>query len=256
MPLQNSRLHTVWMTIRGRRVRCRILDTPRTFGPPLLLVHGLAGSASVWGPFIKRLRNCGYTALAPDLPGSGYSDGSEGPLGVDGMADWIAELLEARGISQTHVVAHSLGSQVALALARRHPDRVARLVLAGPTLGHQISIWRYALGAVDVFREPPIFNLLAAWMFAQMGPQRYWEAVRHMHRDNPLRDISLVHAPCLVLRGTHDAVIPETSARNFAAQLPHGVFEPIPGAPHVAPYATPDALISLALPFLDTLRRL
>jgi pimeloyl-ACP methyl ester carboxylesterase len=61
---------------------------------------------------------------------------------MEELADWAARFLDAQGIARAHVAGNSMGGQVALALARRHPTRVGGLVLAGPTMGrHLIPAW-------------------------------------------------------------------------------------------------------------------
>jgi pimeloyl-ACP methyl ester carboxylesterase len=47
------------------------------------------------------------------------------------MADWVERFATASGLDRLHVVGHSMGTFVALELARRHPDLVASLTLCG-----------------------------------------------------------------------------------------------------------------------------
>lgn len=255
----SDRRRVVWRDVQGRRVRCRLVDPAKSgtenasLSAPLLLLHGLAGSSDAWGPLLRSLEHEGLDrpVLAPDLPGYGRSPGPPGALGVDDLADWVAGLLDVMGFERAHVAAHSLGCQVALALARRHPDRVGGLVLAGPTTGRRLMPgWRYGLGLVNSFREPPLYKITALRMYLQMGPVHYLSTVRQMLADDPLAGIDAVQAPCLVLRGEHDPIIPESVARRLALLLPRGAFLPVPGAAHVVQYSQTDAFRRLALAFL------
>jgi pimeloyl-ACP methyl ester carboxylesterase len=69
-----------------------------------------------------------------DLPGFGLSGDPGRVLGVAEHADHLAAWLEAGGLPPVAVLGNSFGCQVAVELAVRHPDRVAGLVLVGPTM--------------------------------------------------------------------------------------------------------------------------
>ena len=257
--MRNDRRRVVWHTVGGRRVRCRIVSPARpgtehdTLSHPLLLLHGLAGSSDAWGRLLLSLNRQGLNrpVFAPDLPGYGRSPGPPGALGIEPLADWVAGLLDVLKVERVHVGAHSMGCQVALALARRHPDRVAGMVLAGPTTGRRLMpAWRYGLGIVNSHREPLAYKVTALRMYLEMGPVHYLSTIRQMLADDPLTDIGAVQAPCLVVRGEYDPIIPERVARTLASRLPRGVFLPVPGAAHVVQYSQTAAFRRLALSFL------
>lgn len=257
--MATDRRHVVWRDVQGRRVRCRIVEPAKpgtehtSLSDPLLLLHGLAGSSDAWGPLLRSLVREGLNraVLAPDLPGYGRSPGPPGAFGIDALTDWVVGLLDVMELGRVHVVAHSMGCQVALALARRHPERVGGLVLAGPTTGRRLMPgWRYGLGLVNSLRESLLYNITAFRMYLQMGPVHYLSTVRQMLAADPLDGISSVRAPCLVLRGEHDPIIPEAIARRLALLLPRGAFLPVPGAAHVVQFSQTAAFRRLALAFL------
>lgn len=257
--MRNSRRRVTWLTVAGQRVRCRIVD-PAPAGTehdalsyPLLLLHGLAGSSDAWGRLLLSLTSQGlnHPVFAPDMPGYGRSPGPPGALGMEALADWVAEMLTVMKVERVHVGAHSMGCQVALALARRHPGRVAGMVLAGPTTGRSLMpAWRYGLGMVNSHREPLAYKVTALRMYLEMGPVHYLSTIRQMLADNPLLGIEAVQASCLVVRGEYDPIIPEHVARALASRLPRGVFLPVPGAAHVVQYSQTAAFRRLALAFL------
>src|SRR5437868_1910136 len=136
-----QRFHIQTRVVDERLVRCRTVQPVRSNGGPaplrlpLLLLHGLGCSAEVWEPALRCLADHGLDqpVWAPDLPGCGHSPGPPDALGMEELADWAARLLDALAVPRAHVVAHSMGSQVTMALARRHPERVGGIVLVGPT---------------------------------------------------------------------------------------------------------------------------
>jgi len=98
---------------------------------------GNAGEAEAWWPALDApdlVDPKQHTVLAPCWPGNGstwrgFDDGVLPPLSALGLADLIAAWLD--GIGCTAPVTYlgaSLGGLVGIALAVRHPDRVARLV--------------------------------------------------------------------------------------------------------------------------------
>ncbi len=99
-------------------------------GPDVLLVHGYASSLKVWDDVRDQIC-AGRRCTSLDLPGFGLSDKREGDYSPEALAEVLAAVMDARGITRTDVVAHSWGSSVALALALAHPKRVRRIVLTG-----------------------------------------------------------------------------------------------------------------------------
>jgi 2-hydroxy-6-oxonona-2,4-dienedioate hydrolase len=258
--MKANRCRTQWITLDHRPVRYLLLapsaerDSPTTLGLPLLLLHGLGCSADAWRPSLRCLERQGLTqaALAPDLPGYGRSLGPPEALGMAELADWVTDFLDAQGIDQAHVAGNSMGCQVALALARRHPTRVGGMVLAGPTAGEQFTPWwRSLLGLVlDGGREPLLYRALLLRMYAQMGPWRYLQTVRKMLADDPVAQGAAVKASCLVVRGERDPIVPDPDARRLAAALPEGRFTTVYGAAHAVQFNTPAIFIPTTMAFL------
>lgn len=103
-------------------------------GPPeLVLLHGGAQNAHTWDTVALALER---PLVAVDLPGHGHSDGPAPDAGsVDDLAADVAVVVEALAGTAQAVVGMSLGGLTALALARRSPGLVRRLVLVDITPG-------------------------------------------------------------------------------------------------------------------------
>ena len=97
-------------------------------GEPVVFLHGLGGSRTSWEPQLAGL-SAGFRCVAWDMPGYGVSAPVE-PLTFASIADSVARLLDAAGVERAHLVGESFGGMHALHTALRHPERVARLVLA------------------------------------------------------------------------------------------------------------------------------
>jgi 3-oxoadipate enol-lactonase len=102
-------------------------------GPAVLLLHGWSVTADV--NFFTAYSALGaYRVVAPDHRNHGRGLRSEAPFSIDDCADDAAALLATLGIDRAVAVGYSMGGSVALSLARRHPDKVAGLVLAATAL--------------------------------------------------------------------------------------------------------------------------
>ena len=226
---------------------------PAPPGPlPMILLHGLGCSAEAWEPTVAVLAERRVGAVyVPDMPGFGRSPGPTKALSIVELADWLARVMDALGLQKADLAGNSLGGQVLLALARRHPARVGRLVLVGSTVGGQyISLARYAAGLVlDGIQEPPRYAAVLVRMYAQMGFVRYVQTTFAMIADEPLEQTSDIHAPCLVLRGERDGIIPDALARRLAAALPNGQFRRLSGTAHAMEFSRPREFTEIALSF-------
>jgi pimeloyl-ACP methyl ester carboxylesterase/nucleoside-diphosphate-sugar epimerase len=89
-------------------------------GTPIVYLHGLPLNGDSWDAVRSHLDN---PAIIPDLPGMGRS----GTVEAIGQA-WLDRLVTEPAV----LVGHSLGAGIALAFARRHPDKVKALVLVSP----------------------------------------------------------------------------------------------------------------------------
>ena len=249
-----------WSSVDGRKVRVLVAPPQSATGEnplhlPVLFLHGLGCSAEVWEPTIDEMADRGLCCpvVAPDMPGYGLTPGPPEAMGIDELADWTVRFLNVRGIERVHVAGNSMGCQVALAMARRHKDRVAGVVLQGPTTGDRlVPPWRYIVGLVgDGFQESPRYNLRLMKMYTQMGPRRYFATVRKMLEDDPLTDAKNTTAPILVIRGGKDAIVSDKIARQLAAALPDAVYVPLDSAAHAIAYNQPDAFTDAMVTFLQ-----
>ena len=96
-------------------------------GPPILIAHGLFGSARNWGAIARRLSET-RRVLAVDMRNHGQSAWAT-PHRYPEMAADLAEVIAANGGS-ADVIGHSMGGKAAMMLALRHPGAVRRLIVA------------------------------------------------------------------------------------------------------------------------------
>src|SRR5215831_8571387 len=120
-------------------------------GTPVLLLHGSASSSAMWTPVISALKSR-FRLLAPDLIGYGRTDPwPDGyVLGLDDELRLIAPLVEHLP-GGVHVVAHSYGGVVALALARAGRVGIRSLTLIEPVAFHMARSDAQAWAEVERF---------------------------------------------------------------------------------------------------------
>ncbi|SHI88790.1 alpha/beta fold hydrolase [Wenxinia saemankumensis] len=95
---------------------------------PLLVAHGLFGSARNWGVIARRMSDRG-PVHAVDMRNHGASPRADSQ-GYDDMAGDLADTIEALGAGPVDLLGHSMGGKAAMVLALTRPDLVARLIVA------------------------------------------------------------------------------------------------------------------------------
>src|SRR5262245_55241067 len=91
----------------------------------LVLVHEMGGTMESWDEVVPRLVP-GRRLLRYDTRGAGMSQKIRGDLHIDTMADDIAALLDALGITGKVALAGvAVGAATALHFAARHRDRTS-----------------------------------------------------------------------------------------------------------------------------------
>jgi pimeloyl-ACP methyl ester carboxylesterase len=123
------------LSIHDQRVTYRTAGS----GPVVLLIHGMAGSATTWRQVMPGLAQR-FTVVAPDLLGHGGSDKSGGDYSLGAFACTLRDLLVALGHERATVVGQSLGGGVAMQFSYQYPERTERLVLVGSGgLGREVN---------------------------------------------------------------------------------------------------------------------
>jgi pimeloyl-ACP methyl ester carboxylesterase len=120
-------------------------------GAPLVILHGLLGSARNWSGIGKRLGESSRV-FALDLRNHGRSPWAD-QMTFDAMADDVAGFILRHDLNHAGVIGHSLGGKVAMRLALTRPALVARLVvvdIAPVAYRHSFANYVEALRRVDL----------------------------------------------------------------------------------------------------------
>ena len=218
---------------------------------PIVLVHGWGVSSRYMVPALERFGRT-RRAYALDLPGHGRSPHPRRALDVPALADLLLAWMDAMRLERASLLGNSMGCQVVGDLASRHPDRVDRLVLVGPTLDDRPAISaRHLLRLLaDIPFERPSLVPVVVWDYLRMGPRLLTQELRHMFADGELEKLSRVDAPTLVVRGEHDTVAPRAWAERVTRAMPRATLHEVPRWGHAVHFSAPDEFAALVEPFL------
>jgi pyruvate dehydrogenase E2 component (dihydrolipoamide acetyltransferase) len=160
-----------FVAVAGRRIRHRIVGDG---GDAVLLVHGFGGSLESWDENQAMLAAGGRTVAALDLPGHGESSPDVGTGSLDELVAVVLGYMDVTGIRRAHVIGHSMGSAIGLALTDQAPTRVRSLALVGPAgIGRRIdAVFIHGIVAAQTREElEPKLRMLYAdprWVTPEM----------------------------------------------------------------------------------------
>jgi pimeloyl-ACP methyl ester carboxylesterase len=257
----DSKIEEAFALVNGARIYYQRAGTAR----PLLLLHGLVGSAKNWRRNINFLSR-DSAVYAVDLFNMGQSDRIPGlDAGLEATADRLAAYMDAVRLEQADIAAHSHGGSVAMMFAARYPDRVRRLILFAPAnpfcdLGDQlIRFYQTRLGIRFARLIPFLPRVLKAAALSRMygDPSRVAEdaldgytqglhipgTVDHVLQIiqrwfvdmRLLRDAlsGLAAKPTLLIWGDRDRVVGLNSAHELQRKLQHSSLLVLPGVGHI-----------------------
>ena len=233
--------------------------------PAVVMLHGAGFDHSTWALHSRWFAHHGFSVLAPDLPGHGYSSGKALSTIAD-MADWTASLLDAAGAIKARLVGHSMGSLIALETAARHPDKVSGLSLIGTaatmTVGPDLLKAAEAndIAAIDMVSiwglgfKAELGGSLAPGLWMHQGAQRTLQkcAPGVLHNDlaacnayqNALEAAASVKVPATVILGERDMMTPAKAGKTLAAAIPNARTIVLAGAGHMMMVEQPDELLA------------
>jgi pimeloyl-ACP methyl ester carboxylesterase len=233
--------------------------------PPLILLHGAAGSRLSWPPNLRRLP--GFPVYTLDLPGHGRSPGPA-PQNIPDFAQAVADFLQARALPPAVLVGHSMGSAIALTLALTHPQRVRALILIGggarlrvhPSLLEWTAQPERLEQAIQTLLEwgfgpqcPAPIKTLAAQSMRQTPAATFHADFLACDRFDLRQELPHISQPTLLLCGTEDRMTPVRFSEYLAASLPHARLILLEGAGHMLMLERPQEVEQAILEFLRTL---
>ena len=263
------------ITVPTRLGATHVIASGPADAPPLVLLHAMMATATVWRPNVEALSEH-FRVYAVDTVGQGgrtvASRKIESPRDY---ADWLNDLFDGLGIARASVVGNSYGGFIALNQAAMAPERIDRVVLISPAGGF-VSI-------MPLFRSM-IYQALKGMLlgvFGAGGPRpdlpavvagdvgfneedEDWLALGGQlmdgsHRINMIlpavlsdAELRAIQAPTLLLIAEHEILYePDPTLRTAMTRMPGLEGEIVPGAHHLAAMAQPDAVNARIVDFLQ-----
>jgi 3-oxoadipate enol-lactonase len=233
-------------------------------GPLVLFLHGIGGNRRHWDHqlpvFATRFR-----AAAWDARGYGQSDDYEGPLKFDDFTADVLRVLNHLKEQKAHLVGLSMGGRIARNFALRHPERVAKLVLANTTPGFDAltpeQVARFVAerknrspesmkALVSAHARPGAYEELLASFKALRQPS-YLKTLEASVSQDRAAPIERIRAPTLVVTSDEDRVYPPSIARDMAKRIPGARLAVISGAGHLSNLEQPGQFNEVVLRFLS-----
>jgi len=239
--------------------------------PTVVFLHGAQHDHSVWILQSRYLAHHGYGVLALDLPGHMRSEGPALET-VEAMADRIAAALRSANVTRMIAVGHSMGSLIALELAKRMPESVRGVALvatafpmrvAEPLLAatretpdealDMINVWSHSPSIAGFDRKP-----------SNPGPgfSTMWQNLRLMQRIHQcsgstvlptdfvacsryavgLETAAALQCPVLFVLGSSDSMTPPRAAKALIDACRQPQVVTLPHAGHALMSEDPDGV--------------
>ncbi len=252
------------MSLHGQRMNFTIAGQ----GPPVVLIHGVAGRATQWDQVVELLA-ARHTVVAPDLLGHGESAKPRGDYSLGAHASGVRDLLVGLDVQRANIVGHSLGGGIAMQFAYQFPELCERLVLvasgglgddvhfllraatlpgseyvlpliAHPNVIRMASALPRALGRIGLRTRPDLTEMARGYQALADAEARnaFIHTLRAVidpsgQRINATDRLYLSsRMPSLIVWGCHDRIIPVSHGRAAHEQMPGSHLELFEHAGH------------------------
>lgn len=243
-------------------------------GPAVVLLHAFPLSSAMWAHQRESLSD-GWRVVTPDLRGFGGSALGEDAPSLDRMADDVVAVLDSLRIDRVVLGGLSMGGYVAMALLRRHSQRIRALVLADTKatpdppaakekrerVAARLDAERTPAALVEevlpalcgdtTTRERPHVLAQVRSLVDAASPEAAAWAQRAMAaRPDSTPTLRSVHIPTLVVLGSEDTLSTREDADAMVEALPEARLVVLPGAGHLTALETPEAFTAALRTFL------
>jgi 3-oxoadipate enol-lactonase len=233
-------------------------------GPLVVFLHGIGGNRHHWRHQLPVFATR-FKAAAWDARGYGDSDDYAGALDFASFTQDLLRVLDHFKAAKAHLVGLSMGGRIARNFALRHPERVARLVLANTTPGFDALTPEQVRKFVEErrARSPETIKALISRHARAGAYEELLESFKALRQPSYLKTleasvtqdraaaIERIRAPTLVVTSDEDKVYPPSIARNMAKRIPGARLAVISGAGHLSNLEQPGQFNQVVLRFLS-----
>lgn len=225
-------------------------------GDPLILLHGFAADKDNFTR-VARWLTPHYHVIIPDLIGFGESDHPESiDYSAHAQAERLQVLAQSLGLSKFDLGGSSMGGQIALLWAVKHPDAVrslwlldpagiwsapeselARIVLAdsgNPLIAHNED--EFAATCEFVMEDPPFIPRPMLNVMAQerIKHAKLYQRIFDVISTEPIEDdVTGLPTPSFIMWGAHDRALDVRTADVLSGLLPNSEIDVLKGVGHL-----------------------
>jgi len=239
-------------------------------GVPLVLIHGIGGSAEDWASVIPRLAGA-CRVIAVDVRGFGRSGKPPGPYSAQLWAGDISALLRYLDCGEAVIYGHSMGGVIAQRLVLDYPLQVKAAILQSTSSQVNEKAAAYWEQQADMIASeglrPTIERRLASYSedfiaanpqviaaderrLRLNDPQAYAAGARAVARYNFTEELKLVDKPVLIIQGLDDTQTPPGGSVIMSRAIPGARLEMIEHCGHSVMTDQPNRMVELVLGFV------
>ena len=234
-------------------------------GEPLLFLHGVGGLPS-WTDALGKLAER-FTVIAPDHPGFGHSDTPDWIDDVGDLAYFYLDLLGAMANGRVHIVGHSLGGWIAMAMAIRSTAQILSLTLVdaaginvnGVKRGDMFIGSAAETGKLLFAGEEAATRWAGLWQSSDAMKETYdknraaaakytWQP--RLYDPKLARWLHRIDVPTHIIWGEGDFLIPPAHGEELKRLIPGATLTRIAGVGHLGDLEAPTELANAVLPFI------
>lgn len=251
-------------------------------GAPLVLIHGFMASTFAWKDVFEPLARQ-FRVIAVDLKGFGFSGKPEGDYTRRAQGELVVHLLDQLKIDRAILCGSSMGGEVAMNAAVRHPGRVSALILVdslgvtvngGGSVTPGITQWPVigpALAALaltsdslvrdgvrqNFYNDSLVTDEQVASYYRPLktrGGQRAVYLTRGQAGLDPVEPaINTIKQPTLIVWGAEDELVPLEAARRLNSLIVGSRLAVFDKCGHLPQGETPERFVNEAKNFITSL---
>lgn len=245
-------------------------------GAPLVLLHPFPTDHRFWQPVLPYLTPR-YRVLTPDLRGSGESNAGDGPATMAKHAEDIERICAAAALGKAVFVGLSIGGYVLFEFWRRHPERVAALVLADTRATSETPESRAnrlkSIADIQAHGPAPFVEGMAPKLLGATTRKNRPDVVRAAmaimnestvagitalqqgmaERPDSVPTLKTINVPTLIVVGEEDTLTPATDAEQMRQGIAGSRLVKVPAAGHLSAFEQPEVWGKELRAFLDAL---
>jgi pimeloyl-ACP methyl ester carboxylesterase len=250
------------VTVNGMRMYYEVSGS----GDPLVVLHGAYMNIPTMGAIIPMLAKT-HRVYAVELQGHGRTTDIDRPITYPNLADDVAAFMDAVGLRRADVFGYSMGAEVGLQLAIRHPAKVNKLVAA--SAAYDLEGWQPEFkAAIPQMNVEMILQMPFAKEYPRLAanPNGFPELARKLIalEKEPMaweEQLKTLKTPVLIIAGDADVMTLEHAVAMFkllgggvmgdmGKPLPASRLAIMPATAHTAVISQPELLLGFIEPFL------